>query len=67
LLCTSRFLKKKRDPIIEGIAKLINHKNIAEKIIPIILFENSPIKKIANVPRIPNSTRVVVGMIVANK
>lgn len=55
------------EPIAEGIAKLMNHKNIAEKIIPKILFENIPIKKIAKEPRIPNSKRVVVGIIAANK
>ncbi|MDA3952259.1 MAG: hypothetical protein PF485_01335 [Bacteroidales bacterium] len=53
--------------MIEGIAKLINHRNIVDKTIPKIFIENIPIKKIAREPLIPSSTRVVVGMTVANK
>ena len=68
LLCDqSLFLIKKMEPMIEGIAKLINHKNVVDKMIPKILSENIPIKKMAREPRIPNSIRVVVGTKVANK
>jgi hypothetical protein len=53
--------------MMEGIAKLITHKNVVDKTIPKILSENIPIKKMAREPRIPNSIRVVVGTKVANK
>jgi hypothetical protein len=58
---------KKIDPIKEGIARFINHNKMVDKIIPIRLLENSPIKKIAREPFIPNSAMVVVGMRVVNK
>ena len=50
-----------------GKAKFMIQRIIVEKTIPKILLENKPIKKMASDPRIPNSARVVVGIIVAHK
>ena len=58
---------KNMEPMMDGIAKLMNHKIIVDKTIPKIFTENIPIKKIANEPRIPNSAKVVVGISVTNK
>lgn len=53
--------------MIEGIAKLIIHRRIAENNIPAILSENMPIKKMASDPLIPSSAMVLVGIIVFTK
>ena len=61
------FLIKKNEPIIEGITRFITHKVMIVIKMCSKLLENSPIKKIASEPLIPNSSKVVVGISVENR
>lgn len=55
------------DPTTEGITRFITHKNKVTKTICSKLLEKIPIRKIAREPLIPNSTSVVVGIIVEKR